>query len=52
MTSNPEWPQNHPIYSIDTDLGSVIFCNDSSNEQSNNIVMVKQDENDEQSEST
>ena len=40
ISSCPECPQNHDIYSIDTDLGSTIFCNDSSNEQSNNIVMV------------
>ena len=42
ISSRPECPQNHDIYSIDTDLGSTIFCNDSSNEQSNNIVMVMQ----------
>ena len=41
MISSAECPQNHPIYSIDKDLGSVIFCNDSSNEQSKNIVMIK-----------
>ena len=51
MISSPKFPQNHTIYSIDTDLGSAIFCNDSSNEQSNNIVKVKQAENEEQSES-
>ena len=28
MISSPKCPQNHPIYSIDTDLGSVIFCNE------------------------
>lgn len=28
MISSPEYPENHPIYSIDTNLGSAIFCND------------------------
>ena len=41
MISNPKCPQNHPIYSIDTYLGFAIFCNDSSNDQSKNIVMIK-----------
>jgi hypothetical protein len=52
IVSSPECPQKHPIYSIDIDLGSAILCNESSNEQSNNIVMVKQVENKEQTEST
>ena len=34
MIRSLECPQNHPIYSIDTDLGSTIFCNESSKEQS------------------
>ena len=41
MIRSPKCPQNHPIYSIDMDLGSVIFCNESSNEQSKNIVLIK-----------
>ena len=32
MISSPECRQNHPIYSIDTNLGSSIFCNESANE--------------------
>lgn len=28
MISSPEYPENHPIYSVDTYLGSAIFCND------------------------
>ena len=28
MISSPKCPQNHPIYSIDTNLGSAIFCNE------------------------
>ena len=52
MISSPECPQNHPIYSIDTDLGSTIFCNDSSNEQPNSIVMIKEVENVEHGELT
>ena len=52
MISIPKCPQIHPIYSIDTDLGSTIFCNDSSSEQPNSIVLIKQVENEEQSELT
>ena len=52
MISNPKCPQNNPIYSIDIDLGSAIFCNDSSNEQPNSIVMIKQVENEEHGELT
>ena len=44
MISNPECPQNHPIYSIGTNLGFAIFCNESSNEQSKNIVLIKKTE--------
>ena len=33
MISSPEHPKNHPIYSVETNLGSAIFCNDISNEQ-------------------
>ena len=40
MISSLECPQNHAIYSIETDLDFAIFYNDSSNEQSNNVVMV------------
>lgn len=28
MISSLEYPENHPIYSVETDLGSAIFCND------------------------
>ena len=28
MISSPEYPENHPIYLVDIDLGSAIFCND------------------------
>ena len=52
MISSPKCPQNHPIYSIDTNLGSLIFCNDSSNEQPNSIVMIKKLENEEHGELT
>ena len=44
MISSPECPQNHPIYSIDTDLGSVIFCNESAKDQSKNMVLIKETE--------
>ena len=44
MISNPKCPHNRPIYSIDTDLGSAIFCNESSKEQSKNIVLIKNTE--------
>ena len=30
MVSNKDKPENHPIYAIDTELGSSIFYNDSS----------------------
>jgi len=50
MISSPECPQNHPIYSIDTNLGSVIFCNDSSNKQFKNIMMIKKNDTEEQGE--
>ena len=52
MISNPEYPKNHLIYSIDIDLESTIFCNDSFNEHSNSIVMIKQYENEEHGELT
>lgn len=32
MISSPEYPENHPIYSMETDLGSAIFCNNVSGE--------------------
>ena len=41
MISNPQCPQNHPIYSMDIDLGSAIFCNESTKEQSKNMVLIK-----------
>ena len=28
MISNPDKPQNHPIYSVETDLGTSVFYND------------------------
>ena len=28
MISSPKYPENHPIYLVETDLGSTIFCND------------------------
>ena len=52
MIRSLECPQNYPIYSIYTYLESTIFCNDSSNEQYNIIVMIKQVENEKQSELT
>ena len=44
MIRSPECPQNHPIYSIDTELGSSIFCNESAKEQSKNMVLIKKTE--------
>ena len=44
MISNSKCQQNHPIYSIDTDLGSAIFCNESAKEQSKNMVLIKKTE--------
>ena len=44
MISIPECPQNHPIYSIDIDLGSTIFCNESAKEQSKTMVLIKKTE--------
>ena len=33
MISSPKYPENHPIYSVETDLGSAIFCNSTFDEQ-------------------
>ena len=44
MIRSPECPHNHPIYSIDTDLGSAIFCNESSKELSKIMVLIKKTE--------
>ena len=44
VRNNLECPQNHPIYSIDIDLRYAILCNESSNEQSKNIVLIKKTE--------
>lgn len=33
MISSPEHPENHPIYSVETTLGSAFFCNNTSDEQ-------------------
>lgn len=42
MISSPKCPQNHPIYSIGTDLGYAIFCNELAKEQSKNMVLIKE----------
>lgn len=39
--SSPEHPENHLIYSVETDLGSSIFCNDVSNEQHDHENILK-----------
>ena len=44
MISSPKCPQNHPIYSIDTDLGSAIFFSETLKEQSKNMVLIKKTE--------
>lgn len=45
MISSPEYPENLPIYSIDTNLGSAIFCNDVDNESFDcQIVVTKEKE--------
>ena len=41
MINTPECPENHPIYSIDTYLGSTIFYNDVSNEKNDHEEIVK-----------
>lgn len=33
MVSNAEKPNNHPIYSLDTDMGSAIFFNEETKER-------------------
>ena len=32
MSCSPEYLENHPIYSVEIDLGSGIFCNNASDE--------------------
>jgi hypothetical protein len=44
MISSLDCPQNHPIYSIDTDLGSSIFCNELDKEQLKYMVLIKETE--------
>ena len=42
MISNPEHLENHPIYSVETNLEYAIFCNDVSNEQYDYEKILKQ----------
>ena len=45
MISSPEYPKNHPIYLVETNLGSTIFCNNASDEQFKcEIVLEKEKE--------
>ena len=43
MVSSRDNPNNHPIYAIDTDLGSPIFYNDLhfEEENQNNIKLIE-----------
>lgn len=43
MISIPKYPENHPIYSIEIDLGSAIFCNNASNEQFDCEIVVEKE---------
>ena len=43
MISSPKYPENHPIYSVETNLGYAIFCNSTSDEQFDcEIVLEKE----------
>ena len=33
MISSPKYPENHPIYSVEINLGSAIFCNNAYDEK-------------------
>jgi hypothetical protein len=43
MVSNKSQPNNHPIYSVDTDVGSYIFYNDLifEEEEPRNVIPMK-----------
>ena len=41
MISSPEYLENYPIYSVERDLGSVIFCNNASDEQFDCEIVVE-----------
>ena len=43
MISNPEYLENHPIYSLEIDLGSAIFCNDDANEHFDCEIVEKKE---------
>lgn len=43
MISSPEHPENHYIYSVETNLGSGMFCNDISNEQHDYENIIKKE---------
>lgn len=43
MMSSPEYPKNHPIYSIETDLGFAIFCNDVVDENFDYEIVLKKE---------
>ena len=42
MISSPKHPENHLIYSVETNLGYAFFCNDISNEQHDELEMVEE----------
>ena len=41
MINNPKCPEKHPIYLVETYLGSNIFYNDVSNEENDHEAIVK-----------
>jgi hypothetical protein len=44
MVSSKTQPNNHPIYAIDTEVGSSIFCNDLSFEEEELTIIITVDE--------
>ena len=43
MISSPEYLENHPIYSVDTNLGSAIFCNDTADDHFDCEIVEKKE---------
>jgi hypothetical protein len=44
MVSSKTQPNNHPIYFVDTEVGSSIFCNDLSFEEEEPTTIMKTDD--------
>lgn len=41
MITNEDNPENHPIYVVDTNLGSTIFCNNACFEELEQEALIK-----------